>query len=99
MLTRLRVGAMEYEIVMVPRLQFKGEIVSGHISHDGCVIEVDADLAAQVRGVTVWHEVLHAIMIQAGLSDHDEALIEALSYGILGALKDNPELQDVVAHV
>jgi hypothetical protein len=99
MIERLRVGAIEYRVRIVARLLYEDEVVNGHISHDDCLIEVDAGLDPQTRAVTVWHEVLHALMVQRGMPEHDEGLIDSLAYGIVGVLRDNPEMQDVMFHV
>jgi hypothetical protein len=100
MLKTLRVGPIDYDVTFVPRLQADGESVNGYISHNACTVEVDAEMAPQTRAVTVWHETLHAILVQSGrVNDHDEELIDAIAYGIIGVLRDNPELRDVTLHV
>jgi len=97
MLTYLRVGAIEYRVALVTRLQKGGEVLNGRITHNLCRIEIDADLASQTKAVTIWHEILHSLMTQAGMDEQDEQLIETLSYGIVGVLRDNPELHDAAA--
>lgn len=46
-----------------------------------------------VKHVTLWHEIIHVILDQAG-QDASEGVIEALSHGVVATLGDNPWLGD-----
>jgi hypothetical protein len=88
----LRIGSMVYEVEDVESLHDDGGRLNGRIIHDDCRIEITAGLNPQTHRVVLWHEVLHGILVQAGIREHDEAMIAVLAYGIVGALRDNPEL-------
>lgn len=89
----VRVGAFEYTIRIEDDLKDGSQKLDGWIQHSQTLILLDRSLSAQVMRVTLWHEVLHGIMVQAG---HDDVLkdpeIEALAHGIVGVLRDNPWL-------
>lgn len=46
-----------------------------------------------VKHITLWHEIIHVILDQAG-QDASEGVIEALSHGVVATLGDNPWLGD-----
>jgi hypothetical protein len=89
----IKVGAIIYQIVDVPGLHNEtGEKYDGHILYSKEEIRLEADLASQTKRQTLWHEVIHAILIQAGHQKHDEGQVDALAYGIMNVLQDNPWL-------
>lgn len=92
----IKIGGLDYELIEEYNLCAEDgtKRLNGHIIYDKCQIKVDQNLNQQVKAVTVWHEVLHGILTQAGVEEHDEKLIEILSYGIVQVLRDNPELSE-----
>lgn len=93
--TILRIGALDFAVCSVRHPEDYEHPYNAKIDHSTCTIEVDVELGDQVRRVTIWHEVLHTILAQAGILDHDESQLRALSYGIVAALRDNPSLCEV----
>ena len=88
----LRVGALDFAVWRVSRAEEGGKRFDAKIDHSSCTIAVDDSLVSQTKRVVIWHEVLHSILVQAGITDHDEKVIRAMSYGIVAALRDNPSL-------
>ena len=90
----IKIGGIDYEVEEVQNLCAEDGIkrLNGHIIYDSCKIKLDAGLNPQVKNVCLWHEILHGILTHAGITDHDEAHIEALSYGLVQVLRDNLEL-------
>lgn len=87
------VGPMQYTVRAIPELRAEdGQRLNGHILYGPCEIRIDAGLDPQVQRVTLWHEVLHAILTHAGHEDDAEKVVEILSYGLVAALRDNPGL-------
>jgi hypothetical protein len=86
----MRIGAVDYTVHVVADLKDGSQKLSGWIQHERTRIWLERDQSAQVMRQTLWHEVLHALLVQAG---HDGTLsdpvIEALAYGIVGVLRDN----------
>ena len=91
---QIQIGPIAYEVVEVAELAGAGpSSLCGDIDTMRCHIRINADMAAPTKRVTLWHEVLHGILFAAGLSDHDEQLVDALAHGIVQVLRDNPELR------
>lgn len=88
----IRIGAIAYQVATVEELA-DGQL-HGDINFGKCRIRIAADGDVQKQHVTLWHEVLHGILYQAGMTDQDEQTIDALAYGIVQVLRDNPKLHD-----
>lgn len=96
-LTRVRIGGLNYRAYTVRNLHTEAEDGyierdNGRLFYDQLAIELAADLNPDLLPVAVWHEVLHALAYQAGLVEHDEAMVHALAYGIVQVMRDNPLL-------
>lgn len=90
---RIRIGAIDYEVKENPR--YKAENLVGQILYYESTIEMQPDLSPGMRQVGLWHEALHGLLIQSGFREHDERLLDVLSYGIVRLLKDNPCLLNI----
>lgn len=93
----IRVGPIAYAIVMVKKLMGPYGRRCGECSPAKSRIRIDSKIDVQIQTVTLWHEILHAILFGAGVSadEHNEQQIDALAYGIVAALRDNPGLAAV----
>ena len=93
----VKIGPMVYTVSVVERLEGDdGHKIDGHIIYNTLSVALDAALAPQMARQVLWHEILHGILNQSGLpdiGDKEEAIIDVLAYGIIGALDDNPELR------
>lgn len=90
----IRIGGIDYEVEEVPNLCTEDgtKRLNGHILYDSCRIRIDENLSQQTKSLVMWHEILHGILTHAGVQEQSEAQIEALSYGIVQVLRDNPQL-------
>ena len=92
----LYIGGMAYQIVEIERLIADDgrRKLTGNIRYDECEIRIEAGMEAQATRQIIWHEILHGILTQAG---HQEAMkesaVDALAYGIVDVLKQNPWLR------
>ena len=68
--------------------------LNGMIRHSRSRITIDGELSRQVKQQVLWHEVLHAILMQTGFDDQDERMLDCLSHGIMGVLLHNREMRD-----
>jgi len=69
----IQVGPISYKVVKVKELASEHGLLHGDINFNRCRIRLDADDHAQRQHQTLWHEVLHGILHQAGIrDDHDE---------------------------
>jgi len=84
------IGAIDYEVKEEARTGVDG--LYGTILYSDSVISIMPGQSPVHKEITLWHEMLHGIMRNAGIKDHDETVIIALSHGIVQLLKDNPLL-------
>jgi len=91
----VKIGGIVYQVQLVPDLADGKQKLDGHIQYRPCLIQIEAQLAEQMQMLTLWHEILHAMLTQAGQKQLPEPVIEALTYGIFQALRDNPKLAEI----
>ena len=92
----IRIGGIEYLVIEREELRDDGERIDGQFCHTESEIRLDAALGPQARRATLWHEILHGVLVHAGYTDeHDERMIAALAYGVMQVLQDNPVMRDL----
>lgn len=87
----VKVGFLPYRVDEVSGLVGNEGICGQHHGATG-VIRIDADLPELIKQVTLWHELMHGVFMQAG-QQHDEQIIEAVAHGVVQLLTDNPWLR------
>lgn len=94
----IQIGGIRYAVVTHHNLVDDNGVtrLDGHIKYSASEIRIDDDLRPQARRATIWNEVLHGILTHAGVKKHDESLVEALTYGLMSVLRDNPWLAEPV---
>ena len=86
----IRSGPMRYSVSLVGN--FDGDTKNcyslGDITFSEAAIRVRRMPTPEQRKVTLWHEILHAVFSQAGLSrlKEEETVIEAASHGIVDVI-------------
>jgi uncharacterized protein YcbX len=92
-MTSIRIGPLSFTVSLVDCFSddTKETVNLGDICFDVAKICVRRMPTQAQRQVTLWHEILHAIMRQAGLSrlKEEEAVIEAISHGIVDVIERN----------
>ena len=88
--SQIKIGPVLYEVKEVDRLANDG--VWGQIVYADSVIEMNPAIKAQHRTITLWHEIFHGMLLQGGIREHDERILDVLAHGITAVLQDNPEL-------
>jgi len=93
---QIKIGGMVYQVVEVQGLTNgdKDTKLNGHIKYNDCEICVEAGLSPQAKLQTIWHEIVHGILTQSGAPKQNELMIDALAYGIVDVLKNNPWLTE-----
>ena len=86
----VQVGPIVYKIEEDTRTAIDG--VYGAIFYADSRISLQPGLSPAFQEVILWHEMIHAMLTQAGLRDQDEQHIHAIAYGVVQALHNNPEL-------
>lgn len=96
--SEIKIGPTRFQITVIENLRDprNDESLDGHILYGESRIYLNAKLGDQSRRQTLWHEILHAVLVQAGVQEHDEQQIDALAYGVVGVLQDNPWLREPV---
>ena len=84
---KVRVGAMVYDVVAVPDLPDLG-----FCDEEKCCIGIRAGLPDDVAAITLWHELIHAMLYALGYRKHSERMVDGLAYQIVLLLADNKEL-------
>ncbi len=97
MIAQVKIGGMVYDIRFVDDLRDANDTkLDGQYSGHKCLISLNTNLAPQSALQTLWHEIVHGIITHAGLRDqHDESLIEAVAYGVMQVLRDNPGIEQL----
>jgi len=95
---KVKIGPIKYKIVEKKRLTNHGRDtkLDGSASYSHCRIGIEKGLNKQAKRLTLWHEIIHCILVQNGVGEHDERVVDAMAYGILDVLQDNPELNERV---
>lgn len=72
-------------------------MIYGQVNYGECEIRVEAQNDPQQRRQTLWHEVVHVLLTQAGLvkDAKREGLVDPLAYGLMQVVRDNPGLCEV----
>lgn len=95
--TDVKIGGMRYRVRMIDDLHTvnsdgrKASLI-GHILYSIGEIRVASGLSEDVQRATVWHELLHGILEQAGIDDESEQIIRVLGYGLVDVIRANPHL-------
>ena len=87
----IKVGPMVYQVEEVEGLSSDGQTLFGQVKYGECKILLEGRNDPQQRLQTVWHEIVHVILMQVGLTKEArrEELVDPLAYGIVQVLQDN----------
>lgn len=86
----VKIGPIVYGVKEDTRVA--NESMWGQIVYAESSIELNPGMSEQHRTITLWHEILHGMLVQGGIREHDERILDVLAHGIVSVLKDNPEL-------
>lgn len=92
---KIKIGGLPYSVKYQNDLRDNnGNKLNGMINCDEMVIYIEACLPKIAARQTLWHEIIHGILIQGGMKDHSESLVEMIAYGVLSALMSNRSLTE-----
>jgi len=95
----IKIGQMKYKI-----LRMDGDTNWGSHAYGKARICLDDEMVDEAVPFTLWHEILHAILYQAGCRQHTiddedhkllEQIVSALPFGLVQVLRDNPIMRDL----
>jgi RecB family endonuclease NucS len=93
----IQLGGVTWELIWMPQDNYIDEKSMGSCNRVACRIRVvehhrDGELD------TLLHEILHAVMFQAGMAgDNEEQAVERLTPWLLAAIAQNPDLFIAIA--
>lgn len=85
---KVRVGAMVYDVIAIKDLPDLGLC-----DEEKCCIAIREGLPDDVATVTLWHELIHAMLYALGYRRHSERMVDGIAYQITQLLQDNPALR------
>jgi len=91
----IKIGPIEYNITLVSNYHEGNECLDGQFVHSQSNIILEETLGGPARRATLWHEIIHGILIHAGYQEHDEGHVSSIAYGIMQVLADNPWIASI----
>lgn len=90
MLEKIKIGGMEYQIKEVKFVEENGENTLGECCLETAEILINEDISDSRKEQTIVHEMVHAMLFEAGSSEYDnEELGNQLGLIMYQVLKDN----------
>jgi hypothetical protein len=88
---QLIIGPITYAVAEEPRLKEEG--LYARIRFTEAVIELATPMDWEVARVHLLHEIIHAIMTNAGIAhdDQEERIVHCMAAGIVAFHNDNPD--------
>ena len=102
---KVKIGPIDYAYELVTDLHdkesgdSKWQPLFGQIEYGTGEMRISDTLPPGQRRVTTLHEVIHGVLVNAGIDDHNEVLISALAHGLVQVLRDNPALVSMITEV
>lgn len=89
---KVRIQGLEYSVEQIYGLSDGAKVLTGEIWHMMLRIRLQSEQAPQRAAVTLWHEILHAVIEQNGLELEDEEhVVDTLAFAVYQILEDNVE--------
>lgn len=93
---KVKIGGINYDVVTTDKNLIIGNKANhtGVIHYDESLIELSSTLKGNAKEQTFLHEVLHGIAFDRGidLKEDEETIIDQFASGLLGFIKDNPDI-------
>ena len=86
---KFRVGSVDYTIKEVDGLHDGGQELLGWVTYHDNLIRLDSSASEIRKQNTLVHELVHAMLYEAGIEDQDEDMVTRLSHVLHGVLRDN----------
>lgn len=101
---KIHIHPMDYTIKVIPvdDEDPDSDITASWHSRQLCEIYINDKLVELVRGAQLWIEMFNVVLRQCGYMNHNKTSqrrLHAIGYGIIGILRDNPELREPVGGV
>lgn len=83
-----RIGSVDYRTVEVPDI-LRNHDLFGQVMYDECIIEIEPTLSEARKHNVIIHELLHAMLFEAGYDEQDEEQVRRLGNVLAQVLRDN----------
>jgi hypothetical protein len=83
-----RVGTADYVVVETPHLTTKHALL-GQVTYDDAQIAIEPTMCNQRKANVIVHELVHAMLFEAGYDEHDEDQVRRFSNVLTQVLRDN----------
>jgi hypothetical protein len=83
-----RVGTLDYKVTEAPDMIRKHNLF-GQVTYDDGIIEVEPTLSEQRKHNVIVHELVHAMLFEAGYDEQDEEQVRRLGNVLTQVLRDN----------
>jgi hypothetical protein len=83
-----RVGTIDYTVTETPDLLRKHDLF-GQVTYDDGIIEIEPMLSQQRKQNVLIHELVHAMLFEAGYDEQDEEQVRRLGNVLTQVLRDN----------
>ena len=91
---QVKIGPQTFVIVFEEDLHRGEAELDGYIRFYNSTISLDMRLNEFAQIQTLWHEIVHALLNNAGIKTVPEEAVDALATGIVGVLQDNEWLRN-----
>jgi Zn-dependent peptidase ImmA (M78 family) len=85
---KFRIGSVDYTVAEVEGLSEKYNLY-GQVVYSDTHIEIDSAMSPVRKHNVLVHELLHAVLFEAGFDQQDEDLVNRAAHVLHGVLRDN----------
>lgn len=92
--TSIRLNGVTWQIRAMTRVEFLTEErdnLIGQCKHDSTTLQIASESPINRQRAVLWHEIVHAVEGDAGLSFTEEQ-IRSMASGLFSALRNNPDV-------
>ena len=85
----IRIGPVDYTVTLIDDLHDRGEELFGQVTYGDALIRIDSAPSEGRKKNILVHEMIHAMLYEAGYDEQDEDLVRRLSNVMAQVLRDN----------
>jgi len=86
---QIKIGGLWYEVKTSDYMK-SGPNCYGEIDSLDLTINIRNNIHEEMQKQALLHEIIHGILDNAGYDEQDEKLVQAISYGLIQVITDNP---------
>ena len=88
----VRIGGYDMQVVFDAMMMREGLL--GEIDTVNLTIRLMPDMPMPMVARVMLHEIIHGILENAGINEHDEQIVDAIANGFVQVFRDNPYLAE-----